>query len=489
MGTGSSWTHLVAGRILGLEDMADTWLTPTREDGRQLRADVWGGGGIFTTLATLTVSSGRFTLAADRTAMTPDGYRLVLDNAADGFTNVPFANSGATAYTVGARRYDVPAGTCLTKQGRVEWSAYTEAIGRPVTPASVTDTGAGLRLTMTSTLWTAEKHGNAAYTRPVKCWFQDANGRPAVNGSEAIYDGSLVYDGSAYYVDVPHSFGQDSAAPSTTAARYTVLLEGLTVASGADAAGASFVDYHVVIGTITSGAFSSAAATVIDSLGELWSDYQAEHDPADGSHTDVSADSVTATGTIHTDGNLEGDRVALNAALGKYMRGSPLYQGVTFDTNTGGAKGYPTIMPSTGSLKIDRDATNALAQGYRFKLTIPQCGYSGLVDGKVSVTPKVWLGISGAGARTANVTVNLYVVDGYGGTELAKYQVANSATGTSGTLAENTMTLIAGSATFPTSNTGEPLICVEYIVNFDAGATDSVYIGDVYLALSHEELE
>ncbi len=489
MGTGTSWTHLVAGRILGLQDMADTWLTPTREDGRQLRVDVWGGGGILGTLATLTVSSGRFTLAADRTAMTPDGYRLVLDNAADGFTNVPFANSGATAYTVGARRYDVPAGTCLTRQGRVEWSAYTEAIGRPVTPASVTDTGAGLRLTMTTALWTAEKHGNASYARPVKVWFQDANGRPAVNGSEAIYDGSLVYDGSAYYVDVPHSFGQDASAPSTTAARYTVLLEGLTVASGSDASGSSFVDYHVVIGTITSGTFSSSSATVIDSLGELWSDYQAEHDPTDGSHTDVTADSIDATGTIHTDGNLEGDRVVLNAALGKYMRGSPLHQGVTFDTNTGGARGYPVIVPDTASVKIDRDPLNGNAQSYRFKLTIPQCGYSGLVDGEVSVAPKVWLAITGSGARSANVTVNLYVIDGYDGAQLAKFQFANSAVGTSGTLFEADMPIIAGSATFPTSVTGEPLITVEYIVGFDAGASDSVYIGDVYLALSHERLE
>ena len=489
MGTGSSWVHLTAGRILGLEDMADAWLDPTREDGRQLRADVWGGGGIFTTLATLTYSSGRFTLAADRTAITPDGYRLVLDNAADGFTNVPFANSGATTYTVGARHYDVPAGTALTKQGRVEWSKYTEAIGRPVTPASVTDTGAGLRLTLTSTLWTAEKHGNVSYTRPVKCWFQDANGRPAVNGSEAIYDGSLEYDGTNYYVDVPHSFGQDASAPSTTAARYTVLLEGLTVASGSDTASAAFVDYHVVIGTITSGTFSSAAATVIDSLGELWSDYQAEHDPADGSHTDVNADSIVSTGDIETAGNLIGDRVRLNSPIGKYVRGSPKYQGVTFDTNTGAAKGYPEILPSGAALKIDRDGTNGSAQSYRLKLTIPQCGYSGLVNGRVDTYPTVQLGISGSGARTANVTVNLYVIDGYDGTELVKFQVANSATGTSGTLFDNAMALIAGDVDFPTSATGEPLICIEYIVNFDAGATDSVYIGDVWLALEHDELE
>ena len=489
MGTGSSWVHLVAGRILGLEDMADAWLDPTREDGRQLREDVWGGGGIFTTLATLTVASGRFTLAADRSAMTPDGYRLTFDNAADGFTNVPFANSGATVYTVGARHYDAPAGTALTKQGRVEWSKYSEAIGRPVTPASVTDTGAGLRLTLTSTLWTAEKHGNVAYSRPVKCWFEDANGRPAVNGSEAIYDGSLVYDGTNYYVDVPHSFGQDASAPSLTAARYTVLLEGLTVASGSDTSSAAFTDYHVVIGTITSGTFSSATATVIDSLGELWSDYQAEHDPADGSHTDITADSIVSTGDIETGGNLIGDRVLLSSPIGKYMRGSPLYQGLTFDTNTGVNKGYPTVVPDTGAMKISNDPLVAAAQSYRFKLTIPQCGYSGLVNGTVDVAPTVQLGISGAGARTCDLSVNLRIIDGFDGAVLAHYQVASSDTGTGGTLFDNAMTLVAGSATFPTSSTGEPLIVVEYIVSFDNGSTDSVYLGDAWLALDHDELE
>lgn len=295
-GTGATWVGLQPGQILGLTSLRERWRDPTREAVRLQAVDTWDQGGVLGSYATFTYAGGRLTLDAARTAYTPDGYRVLPDPAWPGFTDVPYQDSGATVYTLGACWNDVPVEVAEGTLGAPLFSAYQERIGRLLTPDSVTDTGAGVRLTLTTALHPGERWSNVAHTRPVRAWFTRSDGTPATADTEALVAGTLTYDGAAYVLEVPHYFGQDVL--DTDPARYTVLLEGLTVAEPAAAAASAFVDTHVNLGTVTAGVHSSASQLLIDRLGTLWNRFGAEHDRATGVHTDVTALSVTVPSVI-----------------------------------------------------------------------------------------------------------------------------------------------------------------------------------------------
>jgi hypothetical protein len=292
MSTLHSWFNPTSGLILGLQTLRDYLLTPLRETLAAAWVDLWGTGGlIIGTTPSFTISSSRLTLDADLTAWTGTGYRLSLDNAAGkGFASIPFEDE-AGPYYLGARYNERPAGTTLGFDGVAAYTAYTEAIGELYTPTSVAVTGsAEITVTMTSAIPAAMKWSNSAYSRPVVVWLVDG---PASDSSAAIHEGSLVKDGSAYKVVIPSLLGQ--TVPSTTASAYRVLVLGLTVS--ATALGSAYV----ALGQVSSSAYADTGATVVSSFGDYVSAFVLEHN-LDGTHSDITAGTVTADIVTANDG-------------------------------------------------------------------------------------------------------------------------------------------------------------------------------------------
>lgn len=299
MPTGDSWVNLYPEKIVDLEDLRDAFVDPTRSSLLALALDVFRvDGGIVigptapTVVSAVVSGSGTVKVTAPDplVAYTPTGARVVptIDE------EIPFADAGATTYTIGAASTEFPEAAELGADGLPRWKRTVEVVGRTINPASVADLGggSGLRLTCTSTLAAGEKWANDAGTRAVRVVYEDASGNPATHTSEAVFEGDLERASGVFRIDVPHYFGQ-VGTPSTTAARYRVVLLGITPADPTLAASAAFTDYHVNLGTVAGGgggAHSAADVNLVDvpAFAEAMADFYAHHN-ADGSHLDKIA--------------------------------------------------------------------------------------------------------------------------------------------------------------------------------------------------------
>lgn len=287
--TGSSFERFFTGKILGMLRLATALADPLLAEVRRIAQDIFGAGGVIGSVPTATVSGAEVTFTSDRGAWTPSGYRLVVDAGQPEWTDIPFANSGATAYTWGARHCDVPTGAERGADGGYGFRALTERVGRIETPATVTADAAGLILTMTANLQTGEKWPlGAGHTRPVVVWYETASGRPRTASSQAVYSGSMIDDGTDYRVEVPHRFG---GAFDATAARYKVAILGPEPAVAARVGQTIWINNYVVLGSVASGVFSTTGVSVLGALGTLAAAFAAEHNPTTGAHTDIGADS------------------------------------------------------------------------------------------------------------------------------------------------------------------------------------------------------
>lgn len=295
MPTGDQYIGLYAGKILGLLALEEKMITPLRASVRAAMQDLLApAGGVMDTAPSFTVAANLFTLDSDKEAYTPEGYKLVLDASAAIWQDVPFANSGATVYTLGAAALDLPTAAEVGTDGQYGFASFEEGIGRQTTPDSVaTDGGDGMILTMTAALFTGEKWALGAGTsRPVRVWYQTAQGRPLTASSEAVYDGVLEDNGTDYVINVPHIFGQTSI--NATTARYKVAILGPEPAVAARAGTSGFTEKNAILGTITSGVYATTGVTVLTSFGVLASAFAAEHDATTGAHKNIT---TTSTGT------------------------------------------------------------------------------------------------------------------------------------------------------------------------------------------------
>lgn len=286
--TGDGWINLYTAKILGFADLETYGFEAIRSEVRQSQSDLWGSGGTLgSSKVAITAAGALLTGTADANGWNGAGYRMALD-VSEVFTSVPFANSGATVYSVGLKAApDVPAAVELGADGSVNYSRYEEHIGEVVTPSSVIDNGDG-----TVTLVVGATGGLAAWgtnttARPAKAWLVS----PATTGSDAIYDGTAAYDSGDARIEVNpgHQFGQ-SGTPSTTAADYRVLVEGpsITVESTTDLS--ADTDYWY-LGTVASGTHDDTNQNLLDSFGDTVAAFTAQHDGSTGDHGAVTADS------------------------------------------------------------------------------------------------------------------------------------------------------------------------------------------------------
>jgi len=326
-----------------------------------------------------------YTLDADLTAWTGNGYRLLIDNAAGkGFASIPFED-GAGPYYLGAKYAERPVATTLGFDGLPGYTAYTETIGEVYTPTSVAATGATeITVTMTSAIPAAMKWSNSAYSRPVVVWLVDG---PASDSSAAIYEGSLVKDGSAYKIVIPSLLGQ--SVPSTTAAAYRVLVLGLTIS--ATSLGSSYVK----LGQVASSVYATTGCVVVDSFGSYVTAFAAEHN-SDGTHDDVTAN------TLALATNSAG--ITYDTARSMVMDITPMYGGWQCVSSPGGGKAEWRVNGSYIEHTADTVGT------YVWRRPVEIRGAWGGVDGAITA-----LSAEMASDNASTVTTGVYPVDAVAG--------------------------------------------------------------------------
>lgn len=292
--TGDTWLILEPTSILALQDIETAALDVVQDTMRQTLLDIYGdGGGVFgPTVAAFTPTGAALQLDADFDAITGTGYRIEADSAAAEWTAVPFANSGATVYYVGARANRVPSRcSANTIDGVPIYDREIEITGEVGNPTSVSVVGSTLVLTLTTLVTPGWTSGG---TRPVRVWL---DGAPETTSGEAIYEGTASYTGGAVKVTVPHYLGQTT--PTTSTGAYKVAVLGPTIRTTTLVGN----DDYVVLGTVTSGVWSGALQTPITTWGDLLALFHVQH-KADGTHDEVTADTLSwnsaGTGKIGT---------------------------------------------------------------------------------------------------------------------------------------------------------------------------------------------
>lgn len=310
MSTGAAWANLFPQRILDLAALRTNLAEPVRETLGDALTDMMGAGGVMLSAAAFTDAGSLLTLTADRTAWTGQGERLLLDNAAGaGFSSVPYQATGGTTYYLGARYQEKPAGAVLGFEGTPGFLTWNEAIGELYTPGRVTPLGGGtgLRFELATALPAAMKWSTAG-TRPVTVWKVN----PVTATSEAVASGTLTRSGASYRVDIAHYFGQSSSSPSTTAADYRVLVEGLTISAADLSANAAYA----YLGTMLSGTHDATGQRILQPLSYWLTLFQAEHDVADGKHTTIRPQVIIGRGGSGDDLEIQGNVVSLVGDVG-----------------------------------------------------------------------------------------------------------------------------------------------------------------------------
>lgn len=348
MSTGAAWANLFPQRILDLAALRTNLAEPVRETLGDALTDMMGAGGVMLSAAAFTDAASLLSLTADRTAWTGQGERLLLDNAAGaGFASVPYQATGGVTYYLGARYQEKPAGAVLGFEGTPGFLTWNEAIGELYTPDSVTNLGGGtgLRFELATALPAAMKWSTAG-TRPVTVWKVN----PVTATSEAVASGTLTRSGANYRVDIAHYFGQSSSSPSTTAADYRVLVEGLTISASDLSANAAYA----YLGTMLSGTHDATGQRILQPLSYWLTLFQAEHDVADGKHTTIRPQVIIGRGGSGDDLEIQGNVVSLVGDVGA----TPIAQ--VLARAAGSVARLYQANVGTSTVQVDRDTGDVL---------------------------------------------------------------------------------------------------------------------------------
>jgi len=280
--TGSILADLHPNTILGLEDLDNDLIGLVITELDTVRADVYGGDGTLGgTKAAFTYSAGTLTLTADADALTGDGDRLQAVPAT-GWTSVPFQDSGATTYYVGARANQIPYRiTVNTSDSIPVYDRLETVIGEVDNPDSVTVTGAGTTLQLDITSMVAPGWTGAG-TRPVRVWLVNPEEVDA-DLSDALFTGTAYHSGGNILIDVSSLLGQ--ATPSTSILKYRVWVGGPTITTTDIRADP---DYWIV-GTVNTGVVSTTDQTLYTPWGTILGAFTAEHDATTGEHLNVTS--------------------------------------------------------------------------------------------------------------------------------------------------------------------------------------------------------
>lgn len=390
MSSGDVWINLVTGQVLDFSSLQTNLVDIIRDEINALRDDVYGQDAtIGTALATMTYNASTLDLDATREAVTPRGYKITAVHIDAPWVFVPFQDTAATNYYVGARWQLRPnTVTGNTSDGSISYDTMIEDVGELGAPDSVTDNGNG---TITLVIDTLAQHvWTVAGTRPVVVWLVD----PVTAGAEAIYTGTAEHDTGQIVITIPHTLGQ-GASPSTTPADYQVILQGPTITT----TNLSTNPEYWVIGEVNTGVFTATAQNLLPTWGSWSSLFAAEHNLASGVHTAITPDSVLVSG-------VSGVKVQTRAVDVPDRQGNPAIElldelgtaRITMTPNEGGILSFPRVDLSPGGAAIvDVQRSGAAPQTSWLNLTNGQANNSQAylqIDGTIRLnnlkTASVW---------------------------------------------------------------------------------------------------
>jgi hypothetical protein len=345
MSTGETWISLGASSLLNLSDLT-TNLRDNVIDGLALgRVDVFPEDGtIGTVKVTVTYNAGKYLIVGAGVGVDNAGHRMASDALAP-WSNVPFPDIGAVAYSIGAR-YQVRPGsvTANTADGTAVYDTLVEDVGELGAPDLVTDNGNGTVTLRINGLVGAGWVGAA--TRSVVAYLVN----PVTGSASAIYTGTASLSGGNYVVTPGHQFGQ-SGTPSTTVGDYRVIVRGPTVS----AIGLS--SSYWVLGACNTGVVNTSPQVLIMPPGSWSSVFGAEHDTGTGKHTAINPTTVAV-------GGVSGVKVSAKGFDGADDTNNPKFKAVDSgnnsqveiltDANAGGRIKFPLAnMGTTAGARLD----------------------------------------------------------------------------------------------------------------------------------------
>jgi len=211
--------------------------------------------------------------------------------------NIPFENTVAILYFVGLRFNRLFRDTEINvRTGKIKYTFFEDAVGELAEPDVVVDDGdETLTITVDSVCEANVSHAGRKAIVFLK---------QAVSQSLAFEEVDVIFTGGVNIIETLTALGQQLGSISTTASDYQVFLKGPTVRRNTDLR----LDPNIMFAGIITGVGSGGSPSVFDesdvndlsqSIGSLTGLFFAEHDPADGTHTDITPETIT-TETLTT---------------------------------------------------------------------------------------------------------------------------------------------------------------------------------------------
>lgn len=193
-------------------------------------------------------------------------YDTGATDAAGTVSACPYKRTGATTYHIGFKKNERPS-LIVASGGLLHLKRWVLTVGESGAPNSVTDNGNGTMTLNVNTLAASAAGGvwgnHATLYRRATVWLND----PQDTSLSIVSNAQAKSNGTNVTIDIAHAMGQ--ATISTTAADYTVLLEGLSV-SETDLSAETDADGNLAywyLGAVTDGTFDYSAQNLLSTPG------------------------------------------------------------------------------------------------------------------------------------------------------------------------------------------------------------------------------
>ena len=224
----------------------------------------------------------------------PLGNILNLD-AADA-NNIAFENTNAIDYSVGLRFVQIESGVeTNVRTGEKKYTFFEEGIGEKGEPNSVVDDGDE---TLTMVVDNVFENGVSSAGRKVLVYLKNP-----VSDADTFETLTVIFTGGQHKIETSAAFGQQTGFLSTDPADYTVIALGPTVRRNTDLS----LDPDIMfLGVVTGKGIGnspdtfnqSAAVNLSLGLAGITNLFDAEHSLVDGTHEDITAETITTKQAI-----------------------------------------------------------------------------------------------------------------------------------------------------------------------------------------------
>ncbi len=299
MSTGQRKVDIFLKKFLPQQQITENFFDYLQSLIEQSNASIFRSQGVFTpNIATTNVlsSSAADTVDFYSPLTGVDGLGRILELDPLQGADVPFENAVGVEYHTGLRYQMVPRETeTNVRTGKIKYTFLEEAIGELAEPSLVADDGDG---TLTIRVDSVCEAGVKNAGRKVRVWLKEA-----VSGAQAFEELTVQWGGGFNYIETTHALGQQIGAISTDATKYQVHLIGPTIKRNTDLS----LDSNVIYTGKVTGAGAGVMPTVFNhndvsnlayGISQLSDLFFEEHDTGDGTHTDVTAETITTKQAI-----------------------------------------------------------------------------------------------------------------------------------------------------------------------------------------------